>query len=151
VSNILTVLSKNKGKTAVFVAAILGLLDSIYLTWIKLTNTTAACGGVGDCESVNNSSYSEIGGIPIALLGAGAYLLIILVLWFEERKPSFRDTADLILLGITLTGTLYSGYLTYIEVAVLKAICPYCVVSAVIIVALLISSIYRILNPREGD
>ena len=60
--------------------AVLGALDSLYLTYIKYANAPAFCSGVGDCESVNNSVYSQVAGVPIALFGLGAYLLIALLL-----------------------------------------------------------------------
>ena len=124
--------------------AVIGLMDSIYLSWIKLSGTTALCGGVGDCESVNNSIYSEINGIPIAFLGAGAYLLILGILLLEGRLGADADWPVLSLFGLSLIGTLYSIYLTYIEVAVLRAICPYCVVSAIVITLLLAISVVRL-------
>ncbi len=124
--------------------AVLGFIDSIYLTWVKVAGAKAACAGVGDCESVNNSIYSEIGGIPIAVLGAGAYLAIILVGLLELHVPAWKEALILATFGMSLVGTLYSVYLTYIEVAVLHAICPYCVVSAVLITALLVISALRV-------
>ncbi len=124
--------------------AIIGLLDSIYLSWIKLSGTTALCGGVGDCESVNNSIYSEINGIPIAFLGAGAYLLILGILLVESQLGANADWPVMSMFGLSLIGVLYSIYLTYIEIAVLRAICPYCVVSAIVITLLLAISIVRL-------
>lgn len=128
------------------VLAILGLGVSLYLTWVKLAKATAFCGGVGECESVNNSPYSEIMGVPIAVLGAGAYLLIGLLLAFEHAHPQLRPIAPLAVFGLSLTGTLYSAYLTYIELFVLHAVCPYCVVSAILITALLGLALYRVLR-----
>ena len=121
-----------------------GLIDSIYLTWVKVTNRYALCGPIGDCESVNSSRYSEIGGVPIALLGAGAYLLIIVLLALEPRGSIWMEYSPYVVLGITIAGSLYSIYLTYLEVAVIHAICPYCVVSAVVIIALFILSLVRL-------
>lgn len=127
----------------------LGFLDSVYLTWVKLANRYALCGPIGDCESVNSSQYSEIYGIPIALLGAGAYLIIVLLLLLETRGGFWLDYGPGLVFGLSLAGVLYSAYLTYIEVAVLKAICPYCVVSAIILVLLMVLSLQRVL--REQD
>lgn len=124
--------------------AALGLLDSIYLTWIKLANATIACSNIGDCETVNSSRYSELAGIPIAALGAAAYLAILLMLLLD-RKPSERsELLRLGVFGLALTGTLYSAYLTYLELVVLRAICPFCVASAIILTALLVLSVLRI-------
>lgn len=122
----------------------MGLVDSIYLTWVKYTGAYALCGPIGDCESVNSSQYSEVFGIPIALLGAGAYALIILLLVLERYGGVWIEYGQTIVFGMSLIGVLYSIYLTYIEIAVLKAICPYCVISAIILLALLVISGFRL-------
>lgn len=109
-----------------------GLLDSVYLTVIKVANATAICSDFGDCEVVNSSRYSELGGIPIALLGASAYLAILLLLLWEPKLGVNSDYARLAVFGVSLSGTLYSAYLTYVEVAILQAVCPFCVLSAVL-------------------
>ena len=142
----------NRIRLISIVLAIVGLIDSIYLVWLKYTDQYALCGPIGNCESVNTSQYSEIGGIPIALLGAGAYLVIIILLLLEVRSDLLREYSPLLVFGISLAGTLYSIYLTYIEVAVLRAICPYCVVSAVVLVLLLFFSTIRLIQTfRESD
>ena len=126
------------------VLAVIGLAVSIYLTWIKVTDSTAACSGIGDCESVNNSRYATIAGIPIALLGAGGYAVWLGLLLLESGIQGSAEMPRLIALALSLAGTLYSAYLTYLEVAVLKAICPFCVVSAVAMTGLLIVSALRL-------
>ncbi len=134
----------NKLRIVSLILAVLGLLDSIYLTWVKFSGKYALCGPIGDCESVNTSQYSEVFGIPIALLGAGAYLVVIISLSLESRGSFWAEYSPIIVFGISLIGVLYSIYLTYIEVAVLKAICPYCVISAIILVLLLVLSSIRL-------
>jgi uncharacterized membrane protein len=121
--------------------ASIGLLDAIYLTWIKLSGSEALCNGVGDCSAVNASSYSEIAGIPIAVLGGGAYLAMLLILIYKDRVDFLRDNGAMLLVGISLVGVLYSAYLTYIELYVIYAICPYCVLSAIVLTLMLIVSI----------
>ncbi len=129
--------------------ALIGLADSIYLAWLKIANATAACGNIGDCESVNNSPYAEIAGIPIAILGAGAYLALIFFLAVEPRTEFWRENSPMIVFGLSLAGVLYSAYLTYVEVAILHAVCPYCVLSAILLVALLSISVVRLLRDDE--
>lgn len=123
---------------------LLGLVVSAYLTWVKWTGNTASCGPVGDCESVNNSRYAEIGGVPIALFGALGYLVLLAALAVEGRWQRLSHAARLVGFGVSLVGTLYSAYLTYIEVAVLRAICPYCVVSATAMTLILILCVLRL-------
>ena len=141
-----------KLRRASILLAVLGLLDSIYLGWVKFTGAYALCGPIGNCESVNSSQYSEIFGIPIALLGAGAYAIMIVLLLLENRCQIWAELSSMIVFGMSLIGVLYSIYLTYIEVAVLKAICPYCVISAIILVILLLLSGIRLsISLREPD
>lgn len=131
--------------TSIFLA-ILGLLDSIYLGWLKFSGQYALCGPIGNCESVNTSTYSEIFGIPIALLGAGAYLAVIILLFLENRGTFWAEYGPMIVFGISLIGVLYSIYLTYVEIAILREICPYCVISAVLLVGLLVLSSIRLVT-----
>jgi len=131
-----------------WLTALIGLLDSIYLTVLKLSNNKSLCiQGVGDCWSVNTSIYSEIFGIPIAVLGMGAYGFVLILLWTENRNHLIQQYASFILLGVTLIGIIYSAYLTYLEIAVIKAICPFCVISAVAMLILFIYTVKRLAEP----
>lgn len=115
-------------------ASVLGILVSAYLTWIHWSDSKALCAGVGDCEAVNTSAYSEVAGIPVALLGLGMYLVLFgLSVYSQRATPGTASTVMLAVFGISLAGVLYSAYLTYIELMVLHAICPWCVTSAVLI------------------
>lgn len=129
----------------ILVLALIGLIDSLYLTWIKISHTEALClPGIGNCDIVNNSRYAEIMGIPVAALGASAYLTILLVLGIGWRYPSGKEFANLALFGLTLAGTGYSGYLTYLEFAIIKAICPFCLLSAIVMGLLFIIATARL-------
>ena len=131
------------------IIAAIGLVDSLYLIWIKIANDKAYClQGVGDCWTVNTSKYSEVFGIPIAVFGVLGFLLILLVFLLENRIPFLRSNAIMILFGMTLTGILYSAYLTYLELFVIRAICPFCVVSAVCMTFLFVLSIVRLVKSQ---
>jgi len=132
---------------SIYLLAGIGLIDSLYLSWVKLTHQEAFCGGSGDCATVASSPYSEIGGVPIALLGVGAYVLVLLLVFLETRNAFWRNNAPLLVFGLSLSGTIYSAYLTYLEIAVIHAICQYCVVSAVVMVLLLVVAFFRLLFP----
>ncbi len=127
--------------------AVVGIIDSIYLTYIKIVHARALfCAAGGGCDTVNSSPYSEINGIPIALLGLGMYVLVAAVLIFEDRVALAELYGRQAVFGLALTGTLYSAYLTYLELYVIHAICPYCVVSAIVVVSILILSIIRLVK-----
>ena len=60
--------------------------------------------------------------------------------------PFFQENGPILLFGLTLAGVLYSAYLTYIELFVISAICPFCVLSALCLVGLLYVSTIRLRN-----
>src|SRR3990172_4939012 len=105
---------------------IAGLLVSIYLTIYKLTSNDTMCLGSGDCSTVNASRYSEVNGIPVAVFGVFGYAAILAVLYFENRNRFFKHNSTLMIFGMALTGFIFTVWLIYVEVALLKAICPFC-------------------------
>jgi uncharacterized membrane protein len=113
--------------------ATVGLVISIYLTWTHFTGVAPVCaGGSAGCETVQSSRYATIFGVPVALLGVVGYagLLFSAVLWGEVG----------VYLGflLALVGTLFSAYLTYLEVFVIHALCQWCLASAAVMVAALV-------------
>ena len=106
--------------------ALLGVAIAAYLTYVHYAELEPVCGLGGDCERVQTSEYAEVAGIPVAVLGLGGYLLILVSL-------GIRGEAGL-LAGATLAlvGFGFSAYLTYLELFVIDAICQWCVMSAVL-------------------
>lgn len=128
-------------------AALLGVLVAGYLTWVHWGGSLALCTGVGDCETVNNSEYAAVGGIPVALLGFGMYVVLLaLSLYRRWAPPGHRSSLALAVFGISLMGVLYSAYLTYIELDVLHAVCPWCVSSAVLITLIFVVSVREVVQ-----
>lgn len=133
-------------------AAALGIIDSIYLFIIKVTNNKSLCiQGVGDCWSVNTSIYSEVFGIPVSILGLVAYAVMMFLWIMLPKNPVFAKYAPFLNFGLGLIGVIYSAYLTYLEIAVIKAICPFCVISAILILVLFILSIIQLLKTSGED
>lgn len=124
------------------VLALLGLAVSIYLLTVHWGWWAAVCLGVGNCEVVNTSIYSELLGIPVALLGGLTYVSLIVLgglIW----KDLFAEYARLGRFFIAVFGVAFSAYLTYIELFVLHEICPWCVLSATIITLIAILSVWE--------
>jgi len=124
--------------------AILGTLVSVYMTIFKLTENQKMCLGNGGCSVVNSSSYSEVSGIPVALLGVGGYLAILAILLIENRIKFFRQNGTLIVFGLSLAGFLFTLYLIYVELALIHALCPFCVTSQITMTILFILSVIRL-------
>jgi uncharacterized membrane protein len=122
---------------AIAILAVAGMAVSAYLLTVHWGWWSAVCLGVGDCEAVNTSRFSELLGIPVALLGLGAYGAIFL-LGLAILRGLYAETARRLLFAFAAIGVAFSAYLTYIELYVLYEICPWCVASAVIITAIAI-------------
>lgn len=118
---------------AIPLLSLIGLGIAIYLAYVEVTQVEAVCGPIGQCNLVQSSSYARIMGIPIAVLGVLFYLTVI-ALWVVQPYVS-RQWANLLalgLIGLTLMGTIFSIYLTLLEIFVIHAICAWCISSAVI-------------------
>jgi len=125
------------------ISAVAGAAVSIYMTIYKLTDNNSMCLGSGDCATVNASKYSEVYGIPLGVIGLIGYAGILLVLWLEKRHPLGKEYGNLLAMGMSFAGFVYSLYLTYLELYVIKAICPFCVASAVAITLCFIFTFIR--------
>jgi uncharacterized membrane protein len=124
------------------VLAVIGLGWATYLTYVHYSGTEPVCSIKGNpCSQVQKSQYSELAGVPVALIGAIGYLLIVGMLLGPES-----ERARFITMGLTLGGFGFSAYLTYREVFTLEKICEDCVASAVIMTILMCLSIWRFLR-----
>jgi uncharacterized membrane protein len=115
------------------VLAAAGLGIALYLTVVRLLGDLPACGPIRGCEDVALSPYSVLFGIPVAAFGAAmsAALLAVDVWWWR----SLDRRAPLVAYGIGLAGVVVIAYLTYLEVAVIGAVCVWCAAYALTVVA----------------
>ena len=135
---------------ASIVLVILGLLVSIYMTIYKVTSNNAMCLGSGDCSTVNASRYSEVYGIPVAVFGVLGYAAILATLFFETRNTFFKQNSTLMIFGMALTGFLFTLWLIYVEVAILKALCPFCVTSQTAMTIIFIIAVTRLIRQPQS-
>ena len=129
---------KNKLIYLIAVLALIGFLDSLYLSASHYSQSIH-CSIVSGCQEVLASSYSEIMGVPIAFGGVVFYLFILInALLYIDRpnKWSFRSLAY-----VPIAGFLFSLYLTYLQFFVIGALCQYCLLSALTSTGLLISGL----------
>jgi uncharacterized membrane protein len=109
-------------RSAAFAVALAGLGIAAYLTVVHYAGGTPACAISHGCATVQQSDYAELAGVPVALLGVGGYVAILASLIADARSAAAL---------LALAGAGFSGWLTYVEVAKLQAICSWCVASAV--------------------
>ena len=91
----------------------------------------AVCGGIGECELVQTSEYSDVAGVPVAFLG----LLYFVAMSLQAaarigRMPGSLEWAQSAAFSLALAGTAFVAYLTYVELFVLEAICILCITLA---------------------
>ncbi len=122
------------------VLSLLGIIVAGYLAYIESTGAEAVCGPVGDCNTVNQSEYAILFGVlPVGVLGLAGYVGIVGA-WLTARRgrgPA-SDWAKVALLAMTLLGTLFSVYLTFLEPFVIGATCAWCLTSAVVMTMLML-------------
>lgn len=125
------------------ILVVLGIGVAIYLTFIETTKTQAICGPVGDCNAVQDSKYAILFGIlPVGVLGLVGYIGI-LVAWAAQRARwgVLTEYAPVLILGMTIFGTVFSVYLTYLELFVINAVCIWCISSAWFMTILMLLSL----------
>lgn len=131
--------------TASLILSILGLVNAGYLSWTRLTSTSIYCGpGSTACDAVSNSRFGYIADIPVSYLGFAAYVALIALLALENRHPFLKSNAPIAFFGLTLFGTLFTLYLQYTSLFILREVCPYCVVNALTMAALLFLAFFRL-------
>ncbi len=128
------------------VLAFLGLLVAGYLSYAELSGTSTVCpeGGFVNCDLVQSSAYAYLFGIPVSVLGVLGYLAILAVLVAESLMPDLSELSTMAFFAMALIGTLFSAYLTYVELFILHAICIWCVASAILMTALFGISVFRL-------
>jgi uncharacterized membrane protein len=126
------------------VLATVGLGVASYLTYVHYSGIKVACTAGESCTKVQTSTYSELAGVPVALIGLIGYVLIVASLVAPATETTRLATA-----ALTLGGFVFSAYLTYRELFSIHAICEWCVSSAVIMTVLVCLAIWRFLRGED--
>jgi uncharacterized membrane protein len=122
-----------------------GLGISSYLALTHYARRSIVCAGLGECDYVNSSDYASVAGIPVSVLGLLMYagLLAVALLWVVRYRS---ETLPVAYWGMALAGAGYAGYLTYVELGILHAICVWCVASAIVLATSLTVSTVALLR-----
>ena len=125
-------------RMAVAVLALCGVLVSTYLLLYKLgVIGSMICGAANECERVQASRYATLFGIPVAAYGVGGYLVLLILALFGLREDQVaRPMATRWLAGLSALGVAFSLYLLYLELFIIHAVCRWCSVSGVVMLAI---------------
>jgi uncharacterized membrane protein len=131
-------------RAGVALVALAGTAVAGYLTYVHYRPDALICTGSGGCETVQESSYAELVGIPVALLGLLAYVAVLaLVAWDSEM-------ARTAVAAIALGAAAFAAYLVVLQAFVIDAWCVWCLVNDLLLVPLLaILAVWRVL--RQPD
>ena len=123
-----------------------------YLTYIETQPVTPICGPIGNCETVQQSSYAKIFGIlPMRIFGFLGYFGL-LAAWLTRRfLPKWSQPAAVAFFGMAFFAVVFSSYLTYLEPFVIHAVCIWCLSSAVISTLLLLLGLQPALRVFATD
>lgn len=131
------------------VLSVLALAVAGYLTWVKLAGAAPACAILSGCETVENSSYSEVLGVPVAAFGmlGAAGMLVGSLLWW--RRADRRGLMVAYAIGLVSLPIL--AFLTWLELAVIRAVCIWCVVYALLMIGTWIVAMVGLRRPAPGS
>ena len=130
--------------------ALVGLFPAMYLWLYKLGVVGTLSCKIGGCEKVNTSPWAILLGQPVALWGVAYYILLFAVALAGTSERFAADRrVSIALVTLTGWGVLFSAYLTYLELAVIHAVCQWCVVSAVLVVIMFALSVVDLRASRE--
>jgi uncharacterized membrane protein len=129
-------------RLVITVMSVLGLFVAGYLSWSHFSGEPVYCGGTNSCELVNSSRFAYLGPIPVAYIGLTGYILILALSLIPQKED--RQWPMLLIFGGALIGVMLQWYLFYIEAAVLRAFCYWCITSQA-----LITLIFFLAFPRQ--
>jgi uncharacterized membrane protein len=114
-------------RLAAGLVAVAGIAVAGYLTWAHYADAEVICATGSGCETVQQSSYAEIAGVPVAVLGLAGYVVVLALIAWDT--PIARLAAA----TLTFVALLFSGYLLILQVFVIDALCTWCVINDVVI------------------
>lgn len=124
-----------------------GFIDATYLTVSHFKGASLLCNLSTGCDQVTSSAYSTLLGLPVAMLGLFFYLtvFVLIIAYFDTKK----DIIPKIILGISLAAFCFSLWFVSVMAFIIKALCQYCLVSAVLSTAIFVASLVWYLTSRS--
>ncbi|MBI5398826.1 vitamin K epoxide reductase family protein [Candidatus Woesearchaeota archaeon] len=135
--------------------SIIGMITATYLTYNHFKSDAESFCSISqtiNCDIVNKSTYAELFGIPVAILGFLAYLALavccLLLLKCAELEKLHRKLGSRhihwMIFFIALSGFGFSTWLSYVEWKIIMTWCPLCVLSYLLLAVILVLSIMNI-------
>ena len=129
-------------RRAISVASVAGGAIAAYLTVVHYSHISPICTS-GGCEKVQRSSYAELAGIPVAVLGLGAYAVVLVTAAVRGLAGAFAGAT------VALAGVAFSGYLLWAQIARIHGLCLWCVGNDVVIAVVAVLCVARVLTEAD--
>ncbi|MEK7635496.1 MAG: vitamin K epoxide reductase family protein [Patescibacteria group bacterium] len=122
------------------IVSLVGVVDTVFVTINHYKGVIPPCTLLNGCETVLTSKYSEVFGVPIALIGALFYSTVFLFsLAYLKTK---NNKIIIVFLALTALAFLMSLFFIYLQFFVIKAVCEYCLISAAASTILFVTSVF---------
>ena len=128
---------------AIAACAAVGAAVATYLTVVHYTHTSPIC-TTGGCEKVQHSRYAELSGVPVAVLGLIAYVVLLATTAVRGVPAALAGAV------VALTAVAFSGYLLWAQIARIHAICQWCVGNDVVIAVVAVLCVVRVLTEPDA-
>ncbi|HBI25202.1 MAG: Vitamin K epoxide reductase [Candidatus Wolfebacteria bacterium GW2011_GWC2_39_22] len=120
--------------------SVAGFTDAVYLAMKRIIGSPINCFAFSGCDTVAQSTYSAIFGIPLSLLGAIFYAVTIILITYYLQRRTKKGLQRV--LAMAILGGVFALYLFALQAFVIKAWCLYCVISDTIGVVTALLAIY---------
>jgi len=118
------------------VLSFIGLFVAGALSIEKLMNVSLPCGNTSGCDKVAAHPSSMLFGvIPVAYIGLAGYILFAALAIIRSMKTPWDVRLVNLGFGAAAFGAAFSLYLQYISFFTIHAVCPYCLTSAITMIA----------------
>lgn len=118
-------------RTALLAVAVAGIGVASYLTYVHYEPKVLICTGSGGCETVQDSKYAVLAGVPVAVLGLAAWIAVLLL------TLSASELARTLTVALALAALAFSVYLVVLQIVVIDAVCVWCMANDVVLVPVL--------------
>lgn len=136
-------MSDRVARAALLVICLAGIANSAYLTYVHYQPAALICTTSGGCETVQQSSYAVLLGVPVAILGLAAWIAALaLTLWNSELARTLTA-------ALAIGALAFVGYLVVLQLFVIDAICVWCMANDVVLVPLL--ALFALLRLRRAS
>lgn len=119
----------NKFVITGIILAIIGFIDATYLAVEHIMGRIPPCSIIEGCDAVLSGPYAELFGIPVALLGAIYYFILLVgfLAYIESKNDKIMPTLTI----FTVVGLVCSIWFVILQIFIIKSICLYCMGSAI--------------------